>query len=315
VGFFTGSNTKISLVNAKQLEEDALKNAQQIQITDVAQTMIKIEMTTARSGTFRNACAVLILAATVTLCMATPSIVYGSDTNANYYKRLGVSRSNTTPQIKKAFREFSRRNHPDKVPAAEKADAEAKFVKLQEAYDALQTNRKRFIYETHGLTGMKCFNDKSCMAKELALWVNDMALLCAFYVTAAVLCVFFTTLKGTPGYAQSTVYTGYLLTLAVEIMLRGSASADDSDDMAVFDLPAIGAFGELTRFEKAMVLRHWFTCCSMAIVLASSLLADNEADTTRSYFNALLLQQQKMTELLQMQEAKISKLQQEKSRK
>jgi len=45
----------------------------------------------------------------------------------NFYKRLSVSRGDKTSDIKRAFRDISRKIHPDKVPESQKKDAEEKF--------------------------------------------------------------------------------------------------------------------------------------------------------------------------------------------
>lgn len=42
-------------------------------------------------------------------------------------------------------------NHPDKVPEPERAAAEARFKKVQQAYDILYDEDKRHIYDTHGM--------------------------------------------------------------------------------------------------------------------------------------------------------------------
>merc|ERR1711903_35826 len=118
------------------------------------------------------------------------------------------------------------------------------------------------------------------MAKQFALWVNDMPLSCGYYISVAVLCVFFTTLKGTQDWAQMLVYSGFLGLAALELMLRHTVELQDS-----FDLPVIGPFGELTRFEKAMTFRVCFLWCTLAVMVISSLSGSaTEIDTTKSYF-------------------------------
>lgn len=71
----------------------------------------------------------------------------------DFYKILGVSRDATTSQIKKAYRKLAVKYHPDKNPDDD--DAIAKFHDINEAYDVLQDEEKRDIYDRHGEEGIK----------------------------------------------------------------------------------------------------------------------------------------------------------------
>ena len=65
---------------------------------------------------------------------------------AHAAKVLGVARDADLPTIKAAYRELALQLHPDKVGATtddEKADAEAKFREVQEAYELLKSRRKK----------------------------------------------------------------------------------------------------------------------------------------------------------------------------
>ena len=63
------------------------------------------------------------------------------------YAELGVSRTATLKEIKKAYRKKSVAVHPDKHPAEEKEQWEAAFVKLVNAYDILSDEDKRRAYD------------------------------------------------------------------------------------------------------------------------------------------------------------------------
>lgn len=66
----------------------------------------------------------------------------------DYYKILGVSRTCTTKDIKKAYRTLALEWHPDKHQGeAEKEKAEAKFQLIAEAAEVLSDNEKRQLFD------------------------------------------------------------------------------------------------------------------------------------------------------------------------
>lgn len=66
----------------------------------------------------------------------------------DYYSVLGVGRTATADEIKKAFRKLAVKFHPDK--AGGDAAAEEKFKQINEAYDVLSDPEKRKKYDTLG---------------------------------------------------------------------------------------------------------------------------------------------------------------------
>ena len=66
----------------------------------------------------------------------------------DYYATLGVPRTATQPEIKKAFRKAARKHHPD-VNASD-ASAEGRFKEVNEAYDVLGDPEKRKLYDQLG---------------------------------------------------------------------------------------------------------------------------------------------------------------------
>jgi len=67
---------------------------------------------------------------------------------ADYYQTLGVDRSASPEDLKKAYRKLAMQFHPDRN-AGDKA-AEQKFKDLSEAYDVLKDEQKRAAYDRFG---------------------------------------------------------------------------------------------------------------------------------------------------------------------
>jgi len=66
----------------------------------------------------------------------------------DYYESLGVSRTASDAEIKKAFRKLARQYHPD--VAKDKKQAEEKFKEINEAYEVLSDSAKRKKYDELG---------------------------------------------------------------------------------------------------------------------------------------------------------------------
>jgi molecular chaperone DnaJ len=68
--------------------------------------------------------------------------------NKDYYATLGVKKTATAEDIRKAFRKLARKYHPDVNPSDKKA--EEKFKEISEANDILSDEKKRKIYDQLG---------------------------------------------------------------------------------------------------------------------------------------------------------------------
>ncbi len=70
----------------------------------------------------------------------------------DYYEVLGVSKSASDDEIKKAYRKLAVKYHPDKNPGDK--EAEAKFKEINEAHDVLSDKQKRARYDQFGHAGV-----------------------------------------------------------------------------------------------------------------------------------------------------------------
>ena len=67
----------------------------------------------------------------------------------DYYETLGVSKSASETEIKKAYKRLAMKYHPDKNQD-NKAEAEAKFKEVKEAYEILTDPQKKAAYDQYG---------------------------------------------------------------------------------------------------------------------------------------------------------------------
>ncbi|HUP45663.1 MAG TPA: molecular chaperone DnaJ [Thermoanaerobaculia bacterium] len=70
----------------------------------------------------------------------------------DYYEILGIERSASLDEIKKAYRKLALKYHPDKNPG--NPEAEERFKEAAEAYGVLSDEEKRARYDRYGHSGM-----------------------------------------------------------------------------------------------------------------------------------------------------------------
>ncbi|BFZ10821.1 hypothetical protein BsWGS_13860 [Bradybaena similaris] len=76
------------------------------------------------------------------------TILYDAVESADdHYKILGVKRSASQKEIKKAFRKLALKYHPDKN---KEKGAQDKFLKISKAYEILSDPKKREVYDMYG---------------------------------------------------------------------------------------------------------------------------------------------------------------------
>jgi len=68
----------------------------------------------------------------------------------DYYKVLGLSKTASADDLKKAYRRLARKYHPDLHQGSKKEEMEKKFKELNEAYEVLSDEDKRKKYDQYG---------------------------------------------------------------------------------------------------------------------------------------------------------------------
>jgi molecular chaperone DnaJ len=88
-----------------------------------------------------------------------------ADTSQDLYATLGVKKSASTADIKKAYRKLARKYHPDVNPGDK--EAEERFKAISQAHDVLSDPEKRKLYDEFGMAGLQAGFD-AARAREYA---------------------------------------------------------------------------------------------------------------------------------------------------
>ena len=81
-------------------------------------------------------------------------LIINTECGEDYYRLLGVKRTATKEEIRRAFKKLSLKYHPDKNKDNPKK-AKEMFIKIANAYEVLSNDEKRKIYDQYGEEGIK----------------------------------------------------------------------------------------------------------------------------------------------------------------
>ncbi|KAK2889377.1 hypothetical protein Q8A67_014752 [Cirrhinus molitorella] len=85
-----------------------------------------------------------MMASAERLCIVLVLCVYACNCVSDYYSLLGVSRSASSREIKKAFHRLALKHHPDK---SQSPNAQQTFTHIAQAYEVLSDIEKRRVYD------------------------------------------------------------------------------------------------------------------------------------------------------------------------
>lgn len=77
-----------------------------------------------------------------------------AESKRDYYEVLGVERTASADEIKKAYRKLAMKYHPDRNQGEKAKEAEEKFKEVKEAYEMLSDGQKRAAYDQYGHAGV-----------------------------------------------------------------------------------------------------------------------------------------------------------------
>jgi len=199
----------------------------------------------------------------------------------NYFTQLGVTRTSTAQEMKRAYRTMSLKYHPDKAPESQKDEMQAKFENLKKMYETLRSAPSRLVYEQHDKSGLKCFHDRVCSSQDDPYWTHNAGWTIAYWGITTVCILFAGTMKSVRPEVQWASGVLYPIAAAAELGLRGMHKLDFT----------VWPFDGYTPYEKAMSIRYCFPLFLLLVAAMAHLRPQSKSSMeepgTKWYLSAL----------------------------
>lgn len=85
-----------------------------------------------------------------TIIILLSTVIHLASSSKSLYQTLGIPRTASPSDIKKAYRKLALKHHPDKVPPENRDKAEHEFKEVAKAYEWLSDDKKRALYDRYG---------------------------------------------------------------------------------------------------------------------------------------------------------------------
>ncbi|KAG0285904.1 hypothetical protein BGZ96_009929 [Linnemannia gamsii] len=125
------------------------------------------------------------------------------------YETLGIPKSSTHEEIKKAYRRLALRYHPDKVNVTEVPDHETRFRDIAAAYEVLSDPKKRQVYDKYGMMGVQMAGTEiGAQLVEIESLLCTLFIALSFVITLIIIFFAFLSLRvdGTVSWSYAIVF-------------------------------------------------------------------------------------------------------------
>ncbi|GJJ68739.1 hypothetical protein EMPS_01085 [Entomortierella parvispora] len=151
------------------------------------------------------------------------------------YEALGVPKTATQDEIKKAYRRLALRYHPDKVNVTEVPDHETRFRDIAAAYEVLSDPKKRQVYDKYGMMGVQMAGtDIGAQLIEIESLLCSLFLLVSVLVTLAIIFFSFLAVKvdGKVNWSYTIVFIPLWILdlLAISVVVSQGLRSDKEED-------------------------------------------------------------------------------------